>query len=288
MKTLAELSAFFLARGVLLLPRPLVRLLGAGLAGSLAPLAPARLLATTRANIRRVAPRAGRRERERLLRRFIAEALLNFYEAGRMHRAAWLRDNVRLTGLSELERALAGGRGVILLTAHLGNFPLILAGLRRRKIPVRNIGRDPSNPFLAGYFARVRQRAGVDSIPQNPSLAAARAGARWLAGGNALLLPADQFSGRGLPAAFFGYRRGTPAGPAVLARRRRCPVLPVFVTRQADQRHLVRIGAPLALSGHREQQEALLADARLFNRVIEAEVRACPEQWLSLFTRRFR
>lgn len=286
-----ELTVYLCIRLVLLLPGPVYRKAARVVTRSVCAL----LFLTGRArfanrllhNVARVTPGTGIRGQKAVIRRLMEEIILNGREAARMGRDRRLDRSIRVVGLEHLRAALDRKRGVILLSAHLGNFPLVLYVLGRRNIPIANIGRDPSNRYLGRDFVRVRRRAGIVTIPQKPAARSSREGLRWLKRGGALSLLADQYASRGTDASFFGYRRGTPVGPAVLSRRLRCPVVPVFITRE-NGKHLVRIHPALDLSFSNRPDEDIRVNSARFNQVMEAAIRRHPGQWLTLITRRFR
>ena len=85
--------------------------------------------------------------------------------------------------------------------------------------------------------------------------------------------------------AFFGIETFTPMGPAMLALRAKCPVIGIFLVREAPGRHRVVATdeIPIARSGNVRRD--LVENSRRFNRVIEAQIRRYPEQWFWLHRR---
>ncbi len=238
-------------------------------------------------NLQIVFPEKGSREKRRLLRRIIRETLINSYESSRLYRKSWLRQVVFAQGLSHLDSCLGLGKGVILFSAHLGNFPLILAYLKDRGYPVRNIGRDPSNPYLAHYFEKIRSRAGIRQISKNPITKSVKEAIAWLKAGNILSLPSDQYTRQGIPAPFFGRNVLTPTGAAVFARRLGSAVVPVTIVREG-KKHIIRIEPPFPLVYSEDISKEIRDNTAQLNLLMERWIRRYPEQWLGWFTRRFR
>ena len=238
-------------------------------------------------NLEIVFSKKGSGEKRLLVRRIIREALINSYESGRLYRKSWLMRSVSAEGLSHLDGSLAQGKGVILFSAHLGNFTLILAYLRQYDYPVRNIGRDPSNLYLARYFEKVRLRAGIRHIPKNPIAKSVKESIAWLKAGKIISLPSDQYASQGVPVPFFGRSVLTPTGPAVFARRLGCAVLPVSVVRQG-KKHLIRIEPPFQTVHSENADRDVRNNTAHLNLLIERWVRDYPEKWFGWFTRRFR
>ena len=221
-----------------------------------------------------------------LLRQALRKTAIGYYETIRMYRWNWISRVVTAEGFGYLDQALARGKGVIVFSAHLGSFPLILSYLRLHGYPVRNIGRDPENPYLARYFEKFRGKAGIKHIPKNPIGASVRESMRWLAAGNLLSLPSDQYNRRGIPAPFFGRTARTPAGPSVFARRLGCAVVPVSIVSRGRKR-LIRVEPALPLVRSDDPDRDIRDNTALCNRVIERWVREDPAEWFGWFGKRF-
>ncbi|HNS48700.1 MAG TPA: lysophospholipid acyltransferase family protein, partial [bacterium] len=183
--------------------------------------------------------------------------------------------------------ALAEGKGVVGLSAHQGNFPLLLAYLSRQGFPVATISREVSNHRLENYIQASKRLSGIRWMPKDPKATAARQMIAWIKRNRVLVILADQHSGQGVRVPFFGLQVGTPSGPAVFARRLGCPILPMTVVRK-EGHHLVRIFPPLELRKTDNPQADIEENTALCNRVIEAWVRENPGQWFTLLSRRFR
>ena len=238
-------------------------------------------------NISIVFPEMDGTQKRILLRRAIRKVVVGYYESSCIYRWNWVSRAVTAEGLNHLNEALSKGKGVVMFSAHLGTFPLILSYLKLRGYPIRNIGRDPENPSLARYFEKVRKKAGITHIPKNPVGVSIRESMRWLASGKILSLPSDQHTGQGIRVPFFGRSVRTATGPAVFARRLGCAVLPVSIVRRG-KKHLIRIEPELKMNRSEDQKKDIRENTALCNRVIERWVREDPAEWFGWFTRRFR
>ena len=247
-------------------------------------------------NISIVFPKMDSAEKRVLLRQAIRKTVIGSYESSRIYRFAWINKSISAEGLDYLDEALAKGKGVVVFSAHIGSFPLILSYLKLRGYPIRNIGRDPDNPYLARYFEKVREKAGIIHIPKNPVGTSIRESMRWLASGKILSLPSDQHTGQGIRVPFFGRTVRTPIGPAVFSRRLGCAVVPVSIVRRS-RKHLIRVEPELPMSrslargecasGAEDQEKDIRDNTALCNSVIERWVREDPEEWFGWFGKRF-
>lgn len=190
---------------------------------------------------------------------------------------------VTLVDLSKdgaLEKRLRPG---ILVAGHLGNWEILSAMAGRIGMDMAVVTRPPNNPLVRGLIDRLRGIAGGRRIAKG------RGGARdaiaLLRRGGALGIMADQRASDGIAGCFFGQEAMTAAGPAQLALRFRCPLVPVRVERLGPARFRLTFHPPLALpdSGDRQGDVAALTGA--INRQLEAWIRERPGDWLWLHRR---
>jgi KDO2-lipid IV(A) lauroyltransferase len=157
-------------------------------------------------------------------------------------------------GEDRLRLSLETGRGIIILTAHLGNWELLAAWLCQRGYPLTAIVRDPDDRDYCETIAAFRNRVGLKTLPKNANMKAA---VDLLRKGGFLGILSDQSASRseGLPIPFMGHTAYTFAGAASLAILTNCPIVPVFSFREAPFRHRVEVLEPLPfpVSGDRRE-----------------------------------
>jgi len=195
----------------------------------------------------------------------------------------FIRERVRIEGLEHVERARAQGAGGLILTAHLGNFDVLCCAAPALGFPLATVSKRMRDPTVDGWI-RERWRAyGVEVLPPHNSIRdcirAIRAG--WFLG---FMLDQNMTRDEGVFVEFFGRPACTTPGLAVLAAYTGSPVIPVFVRREPDGRHLIQVLPPRDPPAGR-QAEALRAATQEYTRVIEEQVRKCPEQWIWLHRR---
>lgn len=177
---------------------------------------------------------------------------------------------------------LAGGGPAILVSAHLANWEVLPAALLARGIALASIYRAPDNPVVARRLRRWRRAAtGGVALPLFPKGAAgARAALRHLSQGGVLGLLADQKMNDGIAIPFMGHLAMTPAAPAQLALRFRCPVIPGRVERIGPARFRIRADPPIALPGTGDRGEDLHRLATAINDRIGGWIAERPGEWL--------
>jgi len=175
-------------------------------------------------------------------------------------------------GWGALDRALAKGRGVLAVTAHLGNFELggrILAERYR----VLDVVKPMRNKLFDQYLQKERARHGIATVPMAES---GRAVLTHLRSGGLVTLLVDQNAGReGVRTDFLGLPASTWPGAARLAVRTGSPVVPVAILRQADGRHVLHIGEALDPVGDTD----ITAFTARISAAVETYIWQQPEQW---------
>lgn len=183
-----------------------------------------------------------------------------------------LKARVRLTGLEVLDGL--GGRGAVLVSAHLGNFPLLAFRLASEGFRVGVVIKYPRNPFVARKVRERGERWGVEMIDGSSRARAALKARALLRAGGLLLLMLDQNPrSEAAVVPFLGIPTPTYRSPVVLSRRAEVPVVPAFCLCEGPGRYAVEVLPPLWPSGDLE------ADLAQLNEVIGERVKRHPEQW---------
>ncbi|MGI8826070.1 MAG: lysophospholipid acyltransferase family protein [Chloroflexota bacterium] len=196
---------------------------------------------------------------------------------GRLTRSQ-LIDLVDVDGWEHLVQAASQGRGVVLMLVHLGNFDLVGQVVAAKGFQVTIPVERMEPPVLFDFLAVSRRSQGVDVVPLDH---APRAMLRALRAGQVVAVAGDRvISGRTAQVPFFGRPAALPTGAAALARRFGAPVVMAVGIRLPSGRfHGIILPIPLELTGD-EKVDDTENTARIA-RVIEAAIRAHPEQWLA-------
>jgi KDO2-lipid IV(A) lauroyltransferase len=199
--------------------------------------------------------------------------------------AVWLRPHAQIAtlvgevrGWEWVERALSGGRGVILLTPHMGCWE-ISAQYYSLKHPLTVMYRPPKLRPLETVMAAGRTRENMIGVPAD--LSGVRALYRALRRGEAIGVLPDQVPGvgEGEWTDFFGRPAYTMTLAMRMAESSGAPVLVAYAERLPRGRGFRIHVEPLpgALPGE--------TPARRMNRALEALIRRCPSQYLWAYNR---
>lgn len=147
-------------------------------------------------------------------------------------------------GWDNFARAEAEGRGVIVLTAHLGVHEVLSPTIALYRGPLHMVARPFSHPALERRVRAIRERFGNFSLPKRQ---AARGMMRALAEGDRVAILIDQrvhpFQGVRVP--FFDRESWTSPLPAQISLRSGAPVLPIFAYGRGQGRYSIVAHSPI-------------------------------------------
>ncbi len=184
------------------------------------------------------------------------------------------------SGEKHLRAALGKGKGVLFLTAHMGNWELMaLATPIRFDFPLHVMARPLDYKPMDAVLTEIRTRTGnvVINKDQSAGMVAGLLRQNQIIG---ILLDQNASWYEGVYVPFFGRIACTNKGMAMLALRYGATVVPVFNFRQRDGRYRVMFDTPVELIRTGDITQDLVENTRLFNDIIEKYIRMAPENWL--------
>jgi KDO2-lipid IV(A) lauroyltransferase len=230
-----------------------------------------------RTNLKLCFPELDEAKREALLRCHVDALGMGVFDAV----ASWfsadalLSEQYRIEGAEHLDAALAAGKGVLLLGAH---FTTQEMGVRMLSFhhQVHCVYRRHSDPVQEAMVLQARLRHFADMIPSDDM----RKALKYLRQGKIVWYTPDQdFGEYGMEHSvflpFFGVDAATVTVPGRLAQSTGAALVPFFFRREVDGRYLLRILPPLD-----EFADDPIEVARVFNELLEQEVKKAPEQYL--------
>lgn len=188
--------------------------------------------------------------------------------------------------LPESQRArllapLSQGRGLLVLSGHLGQWDLLTCAAGLCGLRVHVITRRIKNRWLDRLWMQTRQRCGVELLPDQGS---ARQVLAALRRNEIVVVVLDQHQPQGEPIPFFGRLAATSTTLARLARATRAPVIPAFLLRRGQDFELV-IGEVLPRVRSDRAHDDVREMTLTYTRELEHQIRRHPEQWLWLHRR---
>lgn len=189
--------------------------------------------------------------------------------------------SLEIEGHTLVDEALAAGKGVVLLTAHFGNFELAAWMLRRfGSTPVNVVMVDSEVPAISAYMSQLRGADQPRIIAINRSKLASLDLLSALRRKEILCIQGDRAVGAALTRVpFLGREAPFPLGPYQLAQVAGAVVIPTFSTRVGSFRYRINLYPPLDLHA-----TGIASPAHAYVRLLERNVLLNPLQWFNLFS----
>jgi Kdo2-lipid IVA lauroyltransferase/acyltransferase len=185
-----------------------------------------------------------------------------------------IRRYIRYDGLENYTRAKAQGRGILIPTAHLGNWELSAFAHAYMTEPMHIVVRPLDNPRLDAWVERRRALSGNHIIYKKE---AAREILKALHAGDAVGILIDQnvVPAEGVFIDFFGRKACAGTAFVKFAHHTGTPVVPGFALwEEKESRYVLRFCPEIEMTGD------VQADTQRVHSFLESVIRQYPDQWL--------
>jgi Kdo2-lipid IVA lauroyltransferase/acyltransferase len=193
-----------------------------------------------------------------------------------------VEEGLRISNFDALEAACRSGSGVLVATAHFGNWEVLGSVMCRRGFAMSTVVKPLSGAFNARII-EARQRNGMTLIPARGAL---KGTLRAVRGGGIVVMLLDQVlpAEHGVFVPFFGRLASTNPALSVAALRTGAPVFVVMGEREQDRLHMSCEG-PFPVPRTGDSSADVTAHTAMITAVLERHIRAHPEQWLWMHRR---
>lgn len=177
------------------------------------------------------------------------------------------------------------GRGVLIVTGHLGNWELLVFGFAAIHEPISYLARPLDNPLIEELTLRIRTRFGNRPINKTNS---AMVAVKLLRQGGILgaLSDVNAHPKEGVFVPFFGVDACTISGPALMAMRANALIFPAFCIWDRDQRKYRFVcGRVIEPANTGDRKADIVTTTAAYTVEIELLVRQYPDQWLWIHKR---
>lgn len=188
-------------------------------------------------------------------------------------------NSVHISGEAHLREALEYHKGVVLVSAHIGNWEVVpLFWPLYFKTPIVVVARELDNKLADHWVCSLRSRFGGEVIYKEtamPEMIGALRADKALA----ILIDQGTKSSLGVKIKFLNRYVTATSGAALLAMRCKSPVLPGFCIRNGDGTFTLHLDKPMFLKRTGDLRADLAENTQAMTDAIEAMVRQYPEQW---------
>ena len=283
----AEFAVVWLfVHGVRLLPRRVGRAIGAAI-GAIAFHALGRLRRVGIRNLKLAFPEMTAADCEATLRSEYRNLGFLLAEFSKMpdYTAETASRFIRYEGLENYLAARKRGKGVLVLTGHLGAWELSSFYHSLMGMPMGMVIRRLDNPLVDAFVNRIRCLHGNRVIHKDDFarglIASMRAGETV-----GILMDTNMTPPQGVFVPFFGVLACTASGMARIAAKTGAAVVPGFLLwEESEQKYVLHFGEELRVLRTGDSEQDALANTASFTAAMEGYIRQYPEQWLWLHRR---
>ena len=189
-----------------------------------------------------------------------------------------------VVGYSRIVEGRLAGKGVLLLTAHLGNWEVGGLMLAQVNQPIHVVLVPDIFPGVERERRRMHARRGVAEIRVDHSFVPTLSVLRALGENGIVAMQGDRdFDNTGISVPFFGRDAFFPRGPLRVAMASGAVVLPAFIVGLPDGRYRAIVEEPLPIVARGDRDAALRANLLAYVALLERYVRRFPEQWYCFY-----
>lgn len=197
-----------------------------------------------------------------------------------LDRPSLLKKRVKMINKEHLDNAVSKGRGVILVSAHFGNFPLMLGKLSLEGYKVAALMRLMRDARAEKFFSKKRKKLNIKTIYSQPRDICVNSTISALRNNELVFIPIDQnFGTSGVFVDFFGTKAATATGPIIFAQRTKATILPCFIIREGDDTHKIIFEKPFNLEEGEDSKERITINIQRLTNIIESYIRKYPAEW---------
>lgn len=216
-----------------------------------------------------------RRIRIRMARNF-AKYLVDFFRFEKFD-ISYIKKNIRIENINYFDEAISKNKGVIVLTAHLGNWELGGVVVALLGYPFWVVALPHKEKKVNDFFNFQRESKGIKVIPLGRAV---RKSLDILKNNGLLALVGDRdFTGKGLIMDFFDKPAILPEGPAALSLKTGASIVPGFMLRNPDDTFTLRIEKPIEFSSTGKKDEDMKQLMKKYVKIFEQYIRRYPDQW---------
>jgi len=216
-----------------------------------------------------------RRIRTGLFRNF-AKYLVDFFRFEKISQD-YIQKKVQVENIAYLKEALSANKGVINVTAHLGNWELGGIAVALMGYPIFGVALPHQDKQVDEFFNRQREIKGLKVIPLSQAVSRSLS---LLKENKIVALVADRdFTQQGICIDFFNKPTIFPSGPAIFSLRTKAPILPVFLIRKKQDYFVLKFEKPIYPLEGKDMNDNIRDIIYCYKTIFEEYIKKYPQQW---------
>lgn len=205
--------------------------------------------------------------------------LIEFLRISKHVNQEYLQKYVKLENVEAIDRALEKGKGVIILSVHMGNWELGGVILSLLGYPLTSIALAHKNKSLNELFNKERSACGAKVVQLHK---AGKVCMVALKNNELIALVADKdFSHNGIKTNFLNREVFLPKGPAALSLKTGAAIIPAVLIRHCDNTFTFVFDNPIFPPSIKETNDAsIIQIIKCYIGFLEEKIRQYPTQWV--------
>ncbi len=205
-----------------------------------------------------------------------------YYDMGRVAAETYFGDSKKLfqqaeiKGWENLEKAVEMGKGVILVTGHIGNWELAGRYIAS-KFKLSVIFKKQRNRYFDEYTNKIREAENVVLIDKKNAF---KSVLKMIKENYVVTILIDQNAGRdGILTDFLGHKASTFIGAAKIAIKVGCPIVPAFGIRKEDGTNSFFVEKMISPDNFNNDDRSIKELTEIISKKLEAYILKYPSQW---------
>jgi len=188
-----------------------------------------------------------------------------------------------------LKKALASGKGVIAVSAHMGNFPLMFVSLVQKGYKVNVVIRSMRDENFSRFMYRLCDPWGIRMIQTSPAKQFVRETLAALKRNELLFILLDEVVAKedGVKVKFLNREVARARGPVLFFERTSAPILPLFIVKDEKNHFKIFVEQPFVIDKGGSAQENMVKNITGLTQIVERFVNQYPFQWGGWFNKRW-
>ena len=232
-----------------------------------------------RENLRAIFPQKSNREIRQIritMARNFAKYLADFFRFEIID-SEYIKKNIRIENGHYFNEALAKNKGVVVLTAHLGNWELGGVVMSLLGYPLWVVALTHKDKKVDRFFNSQREAKGIKVIPLSKAV---RMSLELFKQKKMVALVGDRvFTDHGIVLDFFVKPMLFPQGPAAFALKTGAIIVPGFMLRNPDDSFTLRIEKPIEPKPTSDKEGDIKRVISSYKTIFEDYIRKYPDQW---------
>ncbi len=236
-------------------------------------------------NLRQAFPKQSEAEITALAKQVWANAGRTFGEYANLDKLRrYHKKYIAIKGSNTAKKTAAKGRGLILFSAHIGNWESMSMAIDIIGLDAVGIYRHANNPIMNRWMVKKRARSVIpEQYPKGAK--GAKQLIKKLRSGGVICMLLDQKMNDGIEARFFGRKAMTPSAAASMARRYNVPLMLMTNKRLENGTFKVEFHDAFEAAKTNNIMRDIQNTTQKINDLLEVSIRAIPAQWLWMHNR---